>query len=155
MSETPNSQPQPGEFVPAPQAEPSYGQPAYAGYEPKKSAALAIASLVLGVISILSGVIIVGGFFGFVGIILGIIALIQIRKGKATGKGMAIGGIVTGVVGIVISIVVIVMGILATMMLQECAKSGHEQADGSYVCTIGGETHTLSPNDYNAIRNRQ
>ena len=62
MSENPNYQQNPGEFIPAPQQAPAYNmQGGYPGYQPTPSSALAIASLILGVIGLLSGWLIFGG----------------------------------------------------------------------------------------------
>ncbi len=55
--------------------------------------ALAIASLVLGIIWIC-------GLGSLLALILGIVALSQIKKSGASGRGLAIGGIVLGVLGI-------------------------------------------------------
>ena len=69
-------------------------QGGYPGYQPTPSSALAIASLILGIIGLLSGWLIFGGVLGLVGVILGIVALVKVKNGTASGKGMAIGGIV-------------------------------------------------------------
>jgi hypothetical protein len=61
---------------------------------------LAIASLVMGIISLTIGLCCyLGMLTGPVAIILGIVALVQIKNEptKYSGKGMAIGGIITGV----------------------------------------------------------
>lgn len=71
MSENPNYQQNPGEFIPAPQQAPAYNmQGGYPGYQPTPSSALAIASLILGIIGLLSGWLIFGGALGLVGVIL-------------------------------------------------------------------------------------
>ena len=89
MSENPNYQQNPGEFIPAPQQAPAYNmQGGYPGYQPTPSSALAIASLILGVIGLLSGWLIFGGVLGLVGVILGIVALVKVKNGTASGKGM-------------------------------------------------------------------
>jgi hypothetical protein len=64
---------------------------------------LAVASLVLGILSILLAIIPIVGFIAWimapVGLILGIIGL-----GKPTGKGMAIAGVVCSAIGLLICI---------------------------------------------------
>ena len=70
----------------------------------QKRKGLAIASLILGIISIPTlGLLVMGALTG---IALGIVALNQIRKDPAHygGKGMAIAGIVCGVIGCVLSL---------------------------------------------------
>src|SRR5262249_10774448 len=58
---------------------------------PSKTSGLAIASLILGILTFPTA-----GLAGIAGLILGIIALVRISdgKGRLRGKGMAIGGVV-------------------------------------------------------------
>ncbi len=78
--------------------EPGYG----AGAEPAGTSVLAILSLVCGVLGILLACLIIGGaVFGPLAILLGIIALLT--KGAKGGGGLAIGGIITGLISIVIA----------------------------------------------------
>ncbi|MGH9128394.1 MAG: DUF4190 domain-containing protein [Acidimicrobiales bacterium] len=72
---------------------------------------LGVAALVLGIISI-PGILTV-----FVGIILGILALIfggigigRARRGEATNRGQALAGMITGAIGLVVSIVILAIG---------------------------------------------
>ena len=68
---------------------------AYSGYVPTKlPAGMAIASLVMGIVSILGALPLsfITIVVALVGLILGIIALRKVRKGTGGGKGMAIGG---------------------------------------------------------------
>ena len=150
MSENPNYQQNPGEFIPAPQQAPAYNmQGGYPGYQPTPSSALAIASLILGVIGLLSGWLIFGGVLGLVGVILGIVALVKVKNGTASGKGMAIGGIVTGALGMIVAAVVMVISIV---LAGQCVENAVQDSNGNYVCTMAGETVTLSPKDYDAVR---
>ena len=153
MSENQNYQQNPGEFTPAPQQAPAYNmQGGYPGYQPTPSSALAIASLILGVVGLLSGWLVFGGVLGLVGVILGIVALVKVKKGTASGKGMAIGGIVTGVLGMIVAAVVLILSMIGIGMLSECAQNAVQDSNGNYVCTIHGQTMTISPNDYEAVR---
>ncbi len=89
--------PPPPMTAPAPAPAAPYMQPpvGYGGYAPPPpTSGLAIAALVLGVI----GLIVPG--LGVIGIVLGIIALVRMADGRATGKGLAIGGIAVGVVSL-------------------------------------------------------
>ena len=56
--------------------------------------------------------------FNFIAVILGFIAVSQIDKAPdtMTGKGMAIGGIVTGIVSLVLLVVqIVVFGVMMSM----------------------------------------
>lgn len=150
MSENPNYQQNPGEFIPAPQQAPAYNmQGGYPGYQPTPSSALAIASLILGVIGLLSGWLIFGGALGLVGVILGIVALVKVKNGTASGKGMAIGGIVTGALGMIAAAAMMVLGIV---LASQCVENAVQDSNGNYVCTIHGETMTMSPDEYKMYR---
>lgn len=84
---------------------------------------MAIASLILGIVSIPTcGVIVIGSL---VGIILGIIAINNANKKPQQygGKGMAIGGIVTSVLGLLL---IAVNAAVAIPQLQKSLKVGRE-----------------------------
>lgn len=66
----------------------------------KKASGLAIASLVLGILSIVTSGVVVGLAFGVVAIVLFAVA----RK-KQDRSGMGIAGLVTGIVGVVLSVI--------------------------------------------------
>lgn len=113
----PPAQPAPGQpVVIAPQMLTGYpGQPGYAPPAPKKSGnGMSTAALVLGLIGL------VGWCCPFVGIILGILAVIFGIIGAARGGGgMAIGGIVLGVIVILLSIVNAVLGVMISLLPAE------------------------------------
>jgi len=76
---------------------------------------MATAALVLGIVSIVTG------FFGWVGIICGILAIIfaiiakkRIKENPAmaSSKGAATGGLITGIIGLIIGIAIVVIAIL-------------------------------------------
>ncbi len=80
---------------------------------------LAIASLIVGGVSFFLAFIAVGAIGGVVAIVLGVVALRRIGAGQGTataqgGRGLAIGGIVVGVLatllGIVMTIVFVFVG---------------------------------------------
>ena len=154
MSENPNYQQNPGEFIPAPQQAPAYNmQGGYPGYQPTPSSALAIASLVCGILGVLTGIFIFSGLsLGLAGIVLGIVALVKVKNGTASGKGMAIGGIVTGALGMIVAVVVLILGLIGIGMLGDCAEKAVQDSNGNYVCTIHGETMTMSPDEYKMYR---
>ena len=151
MSENPNYQQNPGEFIPAPQQAPAYNmQGGYPGYQPKPGSGLAIASLVCGILGVLTGIFIFSGLsLGLAGIVLGIVALVKVKNGTASGKGMAIGGIVTGALGMIAAAAMMVPGIV---LASQCVENAVQDSNGNYVCTMAGQTMTLTPEDYDAAR---
>lgn len=68
---------------------------------PKKASGMAIASLVLGIISIVASMFVVGILFGIVAIIL--FALARKKYGKS---GIGLAGMITGIVGSVLSLII-------------------------------------------------
>ena len=76
----------------------------------------------------------------------------KVKNGTASGKGMAIGGIVTGALGMILAAVVLILGMIGIGMLSECAENAVQDSSGNYVCTIHGETMTMSPKEYEAVR---
>lgn len=71
---------------------------------------LAVASLVLGILGVLTSWFLLGGLLGLVAVILGGVTLGKVKRGEADGKGLAIGGIVTGAVAMVLALIVVVAG---------------------------------------------
>ncbi len=90
----------PGGFTPAA----PYGQPL-----PSGNNGLAIAALVLGIVSLALTLLCgIGLLTGVPAIVLGVLALRKISEQPGlTGRGLAIGGIVTGAVGVVISLLLV------------------------------------------------
>ena len=85
---------------------------------PPETLGLAIASLVLGIIGLLSSCIAVGGVLAIIALILGILALSKISRQPRTykGKGMALAGTIMGAVGIVIALISLIL-ILASFRI--------------------------------------
>jgi hypothetical protein len=65
---------------------------------------LAIAAGVIGIVSLVLAVFIIGGISGIVAIVLGAVAMSRVKKSGRKGRGMAITGLVTGIVAVVLSI---------------------------------------------------
>ena len=73
---------------------------------------LGIAALIVGILSLPAAFTIFGGFIlGVIAIVLGFIGYRRARTGEATNGGMAIGGIVLGVLGVIVSAVLIAVGV--------------------------------------------
>ncbi|MGV3149717.1 DUF4190 domain-containing protein [Rothia sp. 11273D007AR] len=90
-----------------PASYPSYGYDAYGQQVASAPKGLAITSLILGILSFLSGWVVLGGILGIVGLVLGIVALRKTKTGGG-GKGLAITGIVFSSLGILISLAMLV-----------------------------------------------
>jgi hypothetical protein len=88
---------------------PQHGHPDATGAPaPAPRNGLGLSALILGVIAILTCWIVIGGLFGLLAIVLGVLGAGRARRGRATNRGVAITGIVTGAVGLVLSIVIVV-----------------------------------------------
>ena len=106
------------------------------GMQPqRRSSGLAIAALVCGVLALLSSWTVIGGILlGLIAVVLGIVALSRVKRGLAAGRGMAIAGIVTGILGTVLAIALIAVGVSllnsdAGQQLQDClADAGNDDA---------------------------
>lgn len=66
---------------------------------------LGIASLVLGIIAIITCWFAIGSLAGLIGLILGIIAIVKLRKTPGSKKGLAITGTILSAIGLVIGAV--------------------------------------------------
>ncbi|WP_421084623.1 DUF4190 domain-containing protein [Rothia nasimurium] len=112
---------------------PSYGSGdvygGYAGYGTvAKPKGLAVASLILGILAFLSGWAVLGGIFGIVGLILGIMGIKKANRGEADGKGLAIAGIVTSALGLIGALVAAVFWGWAASIAFECADQPTDYA---------------------------
>ncbi|MCD2193990.1 DUF4190 domain-containing protein [Actinomycetospora endophytica] len=92
-----------------------YGQwdtGAQAAPPPRPRNGMGIAALVLGILAILSCWTAAGGvLFGILAIVFGVIGAGRARRGVANNRGVAIAGIVTGVLGLIVGIIFVVIGI--------------------------------------------
>ena len=70
-------------------------QPASSPVEaPKKKKWAAVTALVLGIISALTGIFVIGSFLTIPTIVFAVIALVMVKNGTGKGKGMAIAALV-------------------------------------------------------------
>lgn len=129
--------------------QPGYGtwggaqQPAYGTYgDPygtsQSTNGLATASLVLGIIGLFCGIP------AIVGLILGIVALGQIRNGRGTGRGLAIGGIVTSAVAIALTVAGIALGVVGAIFDDTTSSLGDSSSGSSNSSQVDGDI----PTDY-------
>jgi hypothetical protein len=84
------------------------GPPGYSQQPGRRTNSLAIASLCCGI-----GQIIAGAIAGIVAIVLGMVALRQIRETGQDGRGMAVAGIVLGIVGILLTVLLVIVIVAA------------------------------------------
>ncbi|OKP96678.1 DUF4190 domain-containing protein [Paenibacillus sp. P46E] len=84
---------------------------------PAKTNGKSVAALVLGILSIVSPYI--GLIFGIIAIILSAISLKEIRTRYEQGKGMAIAGLVCGIVGTIIYAVIIAIVVVAIIFFND------------------------------------
>jgi len=89
-------------------------------YQPAQTSALAIISLITGILAVIFTILscvpctlILALIFSLIAAILGFISLIQIKnsEGALTGRGMAIAGLIAGLVSFVGAIVMTLIGI--------------------------------------------
>lgn len=116
-----------------PQAPAGYGQGQYGGQygEQKKSNGFGIAALVLGILSL------IGAFFGGVGgIVLGLLAIVfgvlglrRVKARRADNKGMAITGLITGVLGLLLGIAILVFAVFLVQTTEECLTELQQTGD--------------------------
>ncbi|MEK5237611.1 DUF4190 domain-containing protein [Paenibacillus sp. FSL L8-0470] len=84
---------------------------------PAQTNGKSIASLVLGILSIVSPYI--GILFGIIAIILSAISLKEIRTRYEEGRGLAIAGLVCGIVGTIIYTLLILLFLFALFAFNE------------------------------------
>jgi hypothetical protein len=117
-----------------PQGYPQQGyQNAPAGYDqaaPAKSNGFGITALVLGILSIPAG------FLSWPGILLGIVAIVfavlglrRVKARRADNKGMAIAGLITGIIGLIIGAIVLAALIFVTKTTADCTTDFNSNGD--------------------------
>ena len=100
----------------------------------------AVASMVLGILSICSAWFVLGIIPAILGVVFGLIVLCSARR-RRTGRSMAIAGLVTGSVGVIVSLIVLLLAItIGTAILSSVADDnsnigapGFTQSDGSLI----------------------
>lgn len=113
--------PEPPPYSPYGPGVPPYGYPPVA-----TTNSLAIASLVVSILSLT----VCAGFTGFIGAILGHVARGQIKRTGEQGGGLAMAGVIIGWLGTVFFVVVAVVAIAIGVFVSDSCTS----VNGSYVC---------------------
>ncbi|MBF6356743.1 DUF4190 domain-containing protein [Nocardia higoensis] len=111
----PGRYPPPGQYPPPPGQYPPPGQEpgASGGYwqESPKRTGLALTTLVLGILALVSFWTVVGGYLlGVLGIVFGIVAAVKARNGSAGGMGMTITGLVLSVLALIGATLFVIVG---------------------------------------------
>lgn len=92
---------------------------------------VAVAALVIGILSLLTSWFVLGGLGGIIALVLGLVALGRIKRNRSGGRGMAITGIVTGALSIVVAIIVVVIGVSffgdAAAEYEECLQTNSRE----------------------------
>jgi hypothetical protein len=103
-----------GSYVAYPPA--GYQVPGYGAPNPTSANALGIVSLVLGILSIPLGCC---SFFGLImpipAIVCGVLGIRKASQGQANNKGLAIAGLICGIVGLIISLTFITLYLVGTI----------------------------------------
>lgn len=104
---------------------------------------MSIASMILGILSLILCCVGFGGLLGIVGFILGLIVLIK----KKPGKGLAITGVITSIIGMLLSLLVVIGLIASPVKLPDTAGTvGTTEA----TATANNETKKASETSTNA-----
>ncbi|RKE63457.1 MULTISPECIES: DUF4190 domain-containing protein [Microbacterium] len=95
--------PQQQAYQPAGYPPPAYG---YGGYQPQKTNALAIVSMIASIVGFIWILPIIGSIAG---VIMGHISLSQIKRTNENGRGMALAGLIVGYAGLALAIVGVIV----------------------------------------------
>ncbi|MET9608582.1 DUF4190 domain-containing protein [Streptomyces sp. NPDC006512] len=116
----------PGYAAPGPAGLPYPGYPGYAypGYAPPVTSGLAVTALVLGILSVLACVTVIGSIaLGIAAVVFGVVGRGKANRGQAGGGGMALAGIILGAVGIVLGVV---LGLLVAFSPADYAEDDRD-----------------------------
>ena len=117
--------------------QPGYGQQGFqnapAGYDqgaPAKANGFGITALVLGILSIPAGFLSWPGILlGLLAIIFGVLGLRRVKARRADNKGMALAGLITGIVGLVIGAIVLAAAVWFVNNAQDCIRDFNSTGD--------------------------
>ena len=108
------------------------GPPGYGGYGRQAKNGMGIAALVLGIIGLLSSFFLVGGLFGLLAVIFGVMGRGRAKRGEATNGGMALAGLILGALALAIALFV---GVIIAMFADDissyadCVEQAQTQAE--------------------------
>ena len=117
---------------------PEYGQPGYTATPGAGSNGIAVGALVLGLLSVPLGIIVLGGPLGLIAVILGFVGVSRARTMGGAGQGMAITGIVSGVLGILVAgVIFFLVGSVFTFFNSEEGQDTLEQIQSEVEAELG------------------
>ncbi len=92
---------------------PGYGQgPGYGEPLRRPRNGFGIAALVLGLLALVLCWTIIGGIvLGLLALVFGLLGRARVKRGQATNGGLAVAGIVLGIIGLLISIGIVAFGV--------------------------------------------
>lgn len=92
---------------------PALAPATYSGRGPQTNS-MAIAALVMGILSVTVGLLCCGPLFSILGVIFSLVSLSQIKKNpeQQAGRGMAIAGLVMSILGLIVFIILFAFGFL-------------------------------------------
>lgn len=107
--------------------------------ENKPRSAMAVASLVLGIVALVTSILPIINNLSFVmailGVVFGIVGIVGISKGKKTGKGLAIAGLVLSVVAFIL--VLVMQSAFSAALDEAMEESGMTSASASAETAAG------------------
>ena len=107
---------------------PQQGYPTGYG-QPPKSQGLAITSMILGILSIVTFCIVYLSIpLGLTAVILALVARPKIARGEAGGRGMATAGLITGAIGLLLAIAILIAGAVFGTKLVNWAEQQQQKA---------------------------
>lgn len=108
--------------------------------ENKPRSAMAVASLVLGIVALVTSILPIINNLSFVmailGVVFGIVGIVGISKGKKAGKGLAIAGLVLSVVAFIL--VLVMQSAFSAALDEAMEESGMTSASASAETAAGG-----------------
>lgn len=127
----------PGGYPPPPQGGYGYGGYGAGPVQQAPKNGMGIASLVVAIISLLS--VYGGALLGIIAVILGVIGRGRAKRGEATNGGVALAGIVLGLLSIIVSIVAIVLTVqfvkeVGGTDLYDCLQQAGNDSDAQQQC---------------------
>lgn len=138
MTEDPFAPPPVG-ARPAPAPLPAYGEPLHTGSSGAGNG-FGVAALVLGVLSLLGVVtVLLGLVLGVLAIVFGFLGRARARRGEADNGGMALAGILTGIVALVLSVGIVIGAVVflrsdSGKELRHCLQNARGNSTATTAC---------------------
>lgn len=109
-----------------------FNQPVYSKSSVKLKSGAAIASMILGIVGFLTAIFLVGFVFAFIGLILGIVALVKVSKKPMMygGKGFAVAGVVLS------ALTVLALPVIAAIAIPNLLAARRAANEGSAISSI-------------------